>query len=215
VLKLLCRATQCQENFGFVARANRALNVNDQLAQRKSSLHIENGARWTYTSTRHLPSAMTLLHLADADPDPTTQIPWPCRHGRRTLNSLDISQSHCEENVVRCTTSNVETRKRLSSKDALDGRRLTTWNLITLSIAMAGSQIAWTVELGYGYLFIFQEAADLRCSYGTPFLLSLGLSEQLTSLVWLAGPISGLITQPVVGMHSLFLYSVRHVQLNA
>jgi hypothetical protein len=35
--------------------------------------------------------------------------------------------------------------------------------------------------------------------YGTPFLLSLGLSEQLTSLVWLAGPISGLIAQPVIG----------------
>jgi solute carrier family 45, member 1/2/4 len=30
-------------------------------------------------------------------------------------------------------------------------------------------------------------------------LLSLGLSEQLTSLVWLAGPISGLIAQPVIG----------------
>lgn len=35
--------------------------------------------------------------------------------------------------------------------------------------------------------------------YGTPFLLSLGVSEQLTSLVWLAGPISGLIAQPVIG----------------
>jgi solute carrier family 45 protein 1/2/4 len=48
---------------------------------------------------------------------------------------------------------------------------------------MAGAQIAWTVELGYG----------------TPFLLSLGVSEQLTSLVWLAGPISGLIAQPLIG----------------
>ena len=37
------------------------------------------------------------------------------------------------------------------------------------------------------------------CSYGTPFLLDLGLTEQLTSLVWLAGPISGLIAQPVIG----------------
>jgi MFS family permease len=35
--------------------------------------------------------------------------------------------------------------------------------------------------------------------YGTPYLLSLGLSEQLTSLVWLAGPISGLIAQPLIG----------------
>ncbi|KAJ2985714.1 hypothetical protein NUW54_g10059 [Trametes sanguinea] len=43
--------------------------------------------------------------------------------------------------------------------------------------------VAWTVELGYG----------------TPFLLDLGLTEQLTSLVWLAGPISGLIAQPVIG----------------
>ena len=35
--------------------------------------------------------------------------------------------------------------------------------------------------------------------YGTPFLLKLGLSEQLTSLVWLAGPISGLVAQPLIG----------------
>lgn len=31
----------------------------------------------------------------------------------------------------------------------------------------------------------------------------MGLSEQLTSLVWLAGPISGLIAQPVIGMLAL------------
>lgn len=37
------------------------------------------------------------------------------------------------------------------------------------------------------------------CRYGTPFLLSLGISEQVTSLVWLAGPISGLIAQPLIG----------------
>src|SRR6266404_1493154 len=41
-----------------------------------------------------------------------------------------------------------------------------------------------------------------RYRYGTPFLLSLGISEQLTSLVWLAGPISGLIAQPVIGERS-------------
>ncbi|KAJ3921497.1 hypothetical protein F5877DRAFT_35869 [Lentinula edodes] len=62
-------------------------------------------------------------------------------------------------------------------------KRLSTWDLITLSISMLGAQIVWTVELGYG----------------TPFLLSLGISEQLTALVWLAGPISGLIAQPVIG----------------
>ena len=40
---------------------------------------------------------------------------------------------------------------------------------------------------------------DFAGRYGTPFLLSLGVSEQLTSLVWLAGPISGLIAQPLIG----------------
>jgi solute carrier family 45, member 1/2/4 len=39
-----------------------------------------------------------------------------------------------------------------------------------------------------------------RHRYGTPFLLSLGVSEQVTSLVWLAGPISGLVAQPVIGL---------------
>ncbi|OCF30813.1 solute carrier family 45, member 1/2/4 [Kwoniella heveanensis BCC8398] len=60
---------------------------------------------------------------------------------------------------------------------------LSLWKMMALTVSMGGSQIAWTVELGYG----------------TPYLLSLGLSEQLTSLVWLAGPISGLIAQPLIG----------------
>ncbi|KAF3185015.1 hypothetical protein TWF788_004843 [Orbilia oligospora] len=33
----------------------------------------------------------------------------------------------------------------------------------------------------------------------TPYLLSLGVSKSKTSLVWIAGPLSGLITQPIVG----------------
>ena len=41
----------------------------------------------------------------------------------------------------------------------------------------------------------------MKSRYGTPFLLSLGLSEQLTSLVWLAGPISGLVAQPIIGIY--------------
>lgn len=62
-------------------------------------------------------------------------------------------------------------------------KKLSMKQLLALTVSMGGSQIAWVVELGYG----------------TPYLLSLGLSEQLTSLVWLAGPISGLIAQPLIG----------------
>ncbi|RKF72209.1 General alpha-glucoside permease [Golovinomyces cichoracearum] len=36
----------------------------------------------------------------------------------------------------------------------------------------------------------------------TPYLLALGLTKSRTSLVWIAGPISGLIMQPIVGIIS-------------
>ncbi|KAJ6515756.1 hypothetical protein C8R45DRAFT_217962 [Mycena sanguinolenta] len=103
--------------------------------------------------------------------DPTTQVAWPARRGSTSAEGQQEASD----------TENVEEVAKQVLTPAK--RRLTTWDLITLSISMAGAQIAWTVELGYG----------------TPFLLSLGLSEQLTSLVWLAGPISGLIAQPVIG----------------
>lgn len=50
---------------------------------------------------------------------------------------------------------------------------------------------------------------SLELSYGTPYLLSMGLSPQTTALVWLAGPISGLIPQPLVGHLSDECSSVR------
>jgi len=37
-------------------------------------------------------------------------------------------------------------------------------------------------------------------AYCTPYLLQLGLTKPQLSLVWLAGPLSGLIMQPVVGV---------------
>src|SRR6266566_2754297 len=36
----------------------------------------------------------------------------------------------------------------------------------------------------------------------TPYLLSLGLTKGQTSMVWLVGPLSGLIVQPIVGVMS-------------
>jgi solute carrier family 45, member 1/2/4 len=106
---------------------------------------------------------------ADADQeDPTTQIAWP--NSRRRGSDV----AHDEEQTA---TPMPEQDTRVKRK--VLKKRLSTWDLITLSISMLGAQIVWTTELGYG----------------TPFLLSLGLSEQLTALVWLAGPISGLVAQ--------------------
>lgn len=42
----------------------------------------------------------------------------------------------------------------------------------------------------------------MELGYGTPYLLSLGIPKTLTPLVWLAGPLSGLIIQPIVGVFS-------------
>ncbi|EGS20883.1 uncharacterized protein CTHT_0027210 [Thermochaetoides thermophila DSM 1495] len=60
------------------------------------------------------------------------------------------------------------------------------WYLILLTIGIGGLQIAWSVEL----------------SNGSPYLLSLGMSKSLVALVWIAGPLSGTLVQPYVGMLS-------------
>ncbi|KAI0180125.1 MFS general substrate transporter [Hypoxylon sp. FL1284] len=60
------------------------------------------------------------------------------------------------------------------------------WYLFLLTMSIGGLQVAWAVEL----------------SNGTPYLLSLGLSKSLMALVWVAGPITGTIVQPYVGMLS-------------
>ncbi|KAF9247328.1 hypothetical protein BU15DRAFT_38749 [Melanogaster broomeanus] len=125
---------------------------------------------------------MATPYNIDVDPDPTSQIAWPAaRHRQRTASDLQLER---DSEPSSDTAVSYETTGKQSPVSSEHTRhRLSTWNLITLSISMAGAQVAWTVELGYG----------------TPFLLSLGISEQVTSLVWLAGPISGLIAQPLIG----------------
>ncbi len=44
------------------------------------------------------------------------------------------------------------------------------------------------------------EDANISLIDCTPYLLQLGLSKAHTSLVWIAGPLSGLIMQPVIGV---------------
>lgn len=60
------------------------------------------------------------------------------------------------------------------------------WYLIAVTIGIGGLQVAWACEL----------------SNGTPYLLSLGLSKSLMALVWIAGPLTGTLVQPYVGMLS-------------
>jgi solute carrier family 45 protein 1/2/4 len=77
--------------------------------------------------------------LPDSDPDPTTQIPWPAARVKlqadSTTHATVLEDDPGQHGEVR-------------AKPVPGKRHLSTWNLITLSISMAGAQIAWTVELG-------------------------------------------------------------------
>ncbi|KAH9915143.1 MFS general substrate transporter [Epithele typhae] len=56
--------------------------------------------------------------------------------------------------------------------------------LPAITIGLLGVQVFWSVEM----------------SYGTPYLLSLGLSKATVAMVFLAGPVSGLVVQPLIGV---------------
>lgn len=60
------------------------------------------------------------------------------------------------------------------------------WYIILLSIIVGGLQLSWCTEF----------------SEGTPFLLSLGVSKHTLALIWIAGPLSGSLGQPIIGVLS-------------
>lgn len=65
-------------------------------------------------------------------------------------------------------------------------RRIPIWRLMLQTCCMAGVQVAYAAQV----------------NLGTPQLLLLGLSNRLVSFAWLAGPLAGLIVQPLVGRWS-------------
>ena len=73
----------------------------------------------------------------------------------------------------------------LELNDGAEGSK-SVFYLFILTLAIGGLQIAWSVET----------------SNGSPFLLSLGMSKSLLALVWIAGPLGGVLVQPYVGIRS-------------
>ncbi|RFU32454.1 hypothetical protein B7463_g3880, partial [Scytalidium lignicola] len=68
-----------------------------------------------------------------------------------------------------------------SVKGSTEARRMAL-----LTFSLVGLQFTWGIEM----------------TYCTPYLLALGLTKSRTSLVWIAGPLSGLIMAPIVGVMS-------------
>ncbi|ERS98621.1 solute carrier family 45, member 1/2/4 [Sporothrix schenckii 1099-18] len=78
-----------------------------------------------------------------------------------------------------------ETMASWSGQPSVKGATETT-RMMLLTAASMGIAFTWGVEM----------------TYCTPYLLSLGLTKGQASMIWLAGPLSGLIVQPVIGVVS-------------
>ncbi|KAI9721519.1 MAG: hypothetical protein M1812_002281 [Candelaria pacifica] len=111
---------------------------------------------------------------------------------RRASTSLDfqneasplIIPQRLEDDVWRPSTALLTPLDDLENEEIEDTKSV--WYLIFLTIPIGGLQISWSVEL----------------SNFSPYLLSLGLSKSLLALVWIAGPLSGTLVQPYVGIRS-------------
>lgn len=72
---------------------------------------------------------------------------------------------------------------RWAGTPSIKGRNEST-RMALLTFTLVGLQFTWGTEM----------------TYCTPYLLQLGLTKSKTSLVWIAGPLSGLIIQPLIGV---------------
>ena len=73
----------------------------------------------------------------------------------------------------------------VNAKDAPDPPK-SVFYLFILALSVGGLTMTWAVET----------------SAGTPYLQSLGMSKSLLALVWIAGPLGGVLVQPYVGIRS-------------
>ncbi|KAI1335152.1 major facilitator superfamily domain-containing protein [Xylariaceae sp. FL0016] len=140
-------------------------------------------------------SSLSSPSSSDRRPSPRTQsndndTTWS---GGTLANVDSDSREHAANEVSPLLSPGDEEHDELigrsSAQDSTDDGFQATkslWHLILLTISIGGLQVAWAVEL----------------SNGTPYLLSLGLSKSLMALVWIAGPITGTLVQPYVGMMS-------------
>ena len=88
---------------------------------------------------------------ADADPDPTTQIAWPSRNGKRRGPVPEQVAAAEDGQSPTASVGAKRTRTPDRERDGDGDRRMSTLDLMKLSVSMGGSQVAWTVELGYAH----------------------------------------------------------------
>ncbi|KAK6079084.1 sucrose transport protein [Seiridium cupressi] len=142
---------------------------------------IEHGDETVTHSTKHSPRSSSDNGDAESQSWEPFDEDWadPAAH-RASSHDGDVDPDE-EDGWVRNPNNPAEMSRwtgQPSVKGSSDAMRMILLNFCTLGITFT-----WGVEM----------------TYCTPYLLSLGLTKSKTSLVWIAGPLSGLLVQPIVG----------------
>ncbi|SCN75301.1 related to sucrose transporter SUT1D [Fusarium fujikuroi] len=105
-------------------------------------------------------------------------------HPQRDSYDRNSSGRHSQDNIsLEPQGRNPANMASWSGQPAIRGSSEAV-RMVLLSFVTIGITFTWGIEM----------------TYCTPYLLNLGLTKSNTSLVWIAGPLSGLIVQPVVGV---------------
>ncbi|KAI4192085.1 MAG: hypothetical protein LQ346_004494 [Caloplaca aetnensis] len=123
-----------------------------------------------------------------SDPRPSlTKVGPP---GKTSLEVLNENSPLLSAQRIEDDTDLVDSDTSVDELDFLDGEEQqeskSVWYLIALTLSIGGLQIAWATEI----------------SNGSPYLLSLGMSKAFLAIVWIVGPLSGIIVQPYIGIKS-------------
>lgn len=74
-----------------------------------------------------------------------------------------------------------------------------------MGLIQCSLQVVWSVELSNGSVSIQFTTTHMKVSADyekKPYLLSLGMSKALLAFVWVAGPLTGALVQPYIGIRS-------------
>ncbi|KAI1513257.1 sucrose transporter [Pyrenophora tritici-repentis] len=97
--------------------------------------------------------------------------------------SMDMTDVEMEASSSRSSRSSSSINSSDVTLDYYEERTpsISRWRLLVLTLPNFGIQVLWLIMM----------------SYGTPYMTTLGIPNSITTLVWLSGPVSGALVQPL------------------
>lgn len=117
--------------------------------------------------------------------DPSSEPIKPPVAPQLPLPSSAFQDSNNVSGASSITSSSLSSLEMSELEDSINPQRSFIY-IVLLAIIVGGLQLSWCTEF----------------SEGTPFLLSLGVSKRTLALIWIAGPLSGSLGQPIIGILS-------------